>query len=547
MSGAAGVSQMSRRRVLVVSALVGVVVAGWAAIAIDGRATYGARTTADEPQYLLSALSLAEDGNLWIDDELTDERYRPFHEVALPPQTERLENGREVSPHDPLLPAALAVPMGLGGWAAAKAALAAVGGALAALLTWTAHRRLAVPLGVAAATVVAFGVAAPLSAYATQVYPELPAALVVTVAMAALTGRLRRLGIVAVVLTVVALPWLGIKYAPVAAVLAAVGVVRLWHQGRRWPAVAMLVGLGLAGIAYLLAHRAIYGGWTVYAAGDHFVGGQLTVVGNDPNYLGRSPRLLGLLLDRGFGLAAWAPGYMLAVPALAALVRRRPPGWPVLVAPLAAGWGTATWVALTMHGWWWPGRQVVVVVPAVVLAVAWWAGQTRAVRPAVVVAGLLAAVSWLWLVAEVLARRLTLVVDFEATSNPLYRAWRLLLPDYRHPDTGDWLLHAAWLVVLGAAALAAAGVVRRPSLLVTALRSNRSVISHQPGSVAGIADPTLLSHPEPSQPAGPTNRSSDDADGVDRPNRPRRDPAPAGGSPRPEERRTEGDQPHVRA
>ena len=55
---------------------------------------------------------------------------------------------------------------------------------LAALLVWTAHRRFAVPLGVAAGTVLAFGVAAPLSAYATQVYPELPAALAVTAAIA---------------------------------------------------------------------------------------------------------------------------------------------------------------------------------------------------------------------------------------------------------------------------------------------------------------------------------------------------------------------------
>jgi NADPH-dependent 2,4-dienoyl-CoA reductase/sulfur reductase-like enzyme len=50
-------------------------------------------------------------------------------------------------------------------------------------------------------------------------------------------------------------------------------------------------------------------------------------------------------------------------------------------------WATATWVALTMHGWWWPGRQVVVVVPCVVLAVAWWAGRVRTARPWVAAAG----------------------------------------------------------------------------------------------------------------------------------------------------------------
>ena len=49
------------RRVLLACALVGLVTAAWAAVAIPARATYGERTTADEPQYLLSALSLAED------------------------------------------------------------------------------------------------------------------------------------------------------------------------------------------------------------------------------------------------------------------------------------------------------------------------------------------------------------------------------------------------------------------------------------------------------------------------------------------------------
>ncbi|HYZ99814.1 MAG TPA: hypothetical protein VE575_13735, partial [Acidimicrobiales bacterium] len=442
------------RRPVGAAALVGIVVAAWGMVAIPARATNGTLTTADEPQYLLTALSLFEDRNLNIDDELAEARFAPFHELDLPVQTEVLDDGRQVSPHDPLLPAILAVPMGLGGWAAAKATLAILAGALAALLTWTAHRRFAVPLGVAAGTVLAFGVTAPLSAYATQVYPELPAAVAVTVAIAALTGR-RHGTLLVFGVAVVALPWLGVKYAPVAAALVAVAVGMLVRERRARAAVTLAASLALAGAAYLVAHRLLYGGWTVYAAGDHFTGGELTVMGGDPDYAGRSQRLAGLLLDRGFGLAAWMPGYLLAVPALAAFVRRRPAGWWALVVPLAAGWATATWAALTMHGWWWPGRQVVVVVPCLVLAVAWWAGRLRVVRAAVAAAAAFGALAWGWLVVEVLARRSTLVVDFETTTNPAYRAWRALLPDYRNPDTGDWLVQAVWLVVLGALAAGA--------------------------------------------------------------------------------------------
>jgi len=443
---------------------VGVVVAAWAMVAIPARATVGARTTADEPQYLLTALSLARDHDFWIDDELADRDYRPFHEVSLPVQTEARSNGQAVSPHDPLLPVVLAVPMGLGGWQAAKGTLAVLAGVLAALLVWVAVRRLAVPVGVAAGTVLAFGLAAPLSSYGTQVYPELPAALAVTAALAALpwgreeprsrrdaenvvrTARVWVLGA-----AVVALPFLGIKYAGVAVVLALLGV---WGLGRR-QAIGFVVGLAVAGVGYLVVHRVLYGGWTSYAAGDHFTGGEMTVVGNDPHYLGRSRRLVGLLLDREFGLVAWMPGYLLAVPALAVLLRRRPPGWLALTAPLAAGWATATWVALTMHGWWWPGRQTVVVLPCVVLAVAWWAGQARAVRPFVAVAGVVGAISWMWLVVEARRGDLTLIVDFATTRNPFFRALHAVLPDYRHPGTDDWLLQAGWLLGLAVVTLIA--------------------------------------------------------------------------------------------
>src|SRR6266511_2318343 len=232
-----------------------------AAAGIGVPATHGARTTADEPQYLLTAISLATDRDLDIADELAAGRWRAFHAPPLPEQTEPLASGRRLSPHDPLLPLLLAAPVAAGGWAGAKLAMAAA--------------------------------------------------------------------------------------------------------------------LAAAGVAFVVLHRWWYGGWTPYATGDHFVAGELSAVGSDPDYLGRSRRLLGLATDRGFGLAGWQPAFLLAVPALATLARRRPAGWAAVALPLAAGWLVATFLALTMHGWWFPGRQVVVVLPLAVLAVACWAGAGR--------------------------------------------------------------------------------------------------------------------------------------------------------------------------
>lgn len=421
----------------------------WVALAVPARATYGGRTSADEPQYLLSALSLGEDLDLDISDELREERWRDFHEAELPRQTEPNADGREISPHDPLLPAYLAVPMALGGWAGAKVALAALAGVLAAATAWVAVRRFGAAPPVAVGVTAAFALAAPLAPYGVQVYPELPAALAVTVAVAALTGSLDRRGRVVLLLAVVALPWLAVKYAPVAAALVAVGALRLWRGDRRRALVPLAVASALAGAAFLAVHRLVYGGWTVYAAGDQFTEtGEVSVIGTHPDYLGRSQRLIGLLVDRSFGLVTWAPVFLFAVVALGALVRRRPPGWAALVVPLGAGWATATWVALTMHGWWWPGRQVVVVVPLLVVATAWWLERHRRAVGAVAVAAVVGIVTWAWLLVEVRTGRLRLIIDFAATRGPWVRAARLVLPDFRQYGTRTWALAVGWAVVL---------------------------------------------------------------------------------------------------
>src|SRR3954468_24157093 len=157
-------------------AVLGLLTTLWCLPGIGVRATIGAHVAVDEPQYLLSATSLAEDLDLDISDELRAHRWRTYHQAALPVQTKRLAGDREVSPHDPLLPLLLAVPMAIGGWVGAKAAMAAMAGLLAAALLWVAVRRLGVPQRRAVLAVACFSLASPLAVYATQVYPEVPGA-----------------------------------------------------------------------------------------------------------------------------------------------------------------------------------------------------------------------------------------------------------------------------------------------------------------------------------------------------------------------------------
>lgn len=435
-------------------------------LAIDARATYGAQVTADEPQYLTTALSLAEDFDLDISDELESRAFLPYHEIALDPQTIDLDgDGQRISPHDPLLPALLAVPMGLGGWQLAKATLALMAAVTAAITAGFTIHRLGVTPTIAGLIVGGFFVSPPMTAYATQVYPEMPAALCVVAATWALMSPRARSTDAIVVMSTIALPWLAVKYVPVAAVLALALVV----QDPRRRRVVLLAGTwAIAGALYLLVHRRIYGGWTVYASGDHFVDGEFSVVGNDPNYVGRSRRLIGLLVDRGFGLIAWTPAFVLALPAMASLAGRRTPGWRLMTSVVLVGWAMATWVALTMHGWWWPGRQLVVILPVMIAAIAVFVQSSRAAVALAVTGCAIGSITWLWLVLEASTDRRTLIVDFQETSNPWYRVWRTVLPDHMRMNGVDVALTAVWTVGLLTAA-------RKAKMSATARRnaSNR--------------------------------------------------------------------------
>ena len=61
---------------------VGFLVFGISAIAIPSRSTYGAQVSVDEPQYLLTALSIGEDLDLDISDEIEEENSEVFMKLV---------------------------------------------------------------------------------------------------------------------------------------------------------------------------------------------------------------------------------------------------------------------------------------------------------------------------------------------------------------------------------------------------------------------------------------------------------------------------------
>lgn len=424
-------------------------------LGVDVRAAGVGAAAVDEPQYLLSALSLFEDGDLNIADERASFAYEPFHQRAMPIQTEVLDGGRRISPHDPLLPVLLAIPMGLGGYIAAKWMLVAIAAALAALTTYVAATRFAVPAPLAGTVVAVASSTPPLSVYAHQVYPEIPAALAVMLCVLAIVppqanaengwhvGRCALF-----VAAVSALPWLAAKYMLVAGALVIVGLGYMWRVSKRlacWTVGAFTV----SGIGWIVGHWLIYGGWTSYATGDHFTTrGEFSAIGFAPDYIGRSVRLVGLLTDETFGLLAWQPAWLLAAFAVGFVGLRY---GAVFAAPIAAGWITATFIAVTMHGYWWPGRQVVVILPLLVVActialhrlVSW-----RSMAYVVTTLGALVGVAYqVWLLSAGRSGTLAWVLaPDDRPPHPLHYL-REGLPNYRVLSGTDWTLHALWVAL----------------------------------------------------------------------------------------------------
>ena len=124
--------------------------------------------------------------------------------------------------------------------------------------------------------------------------------------------------VAAVVVLLSTLPWLGAKYAPLAALLA---VYALWRAGPRGRAV-LLAGGGVSALAYAAFHLATYESLTPYNvnlvyAGDTTAGALVRHV----EFGDRVYRLWGLLIDRWFGVARWAPVLLLVLPGLLLLAR----------------------------------------------------------------------------------------------------------------------------------------------------------------------------------------------------------------------------------
>jgi len=411
------------------------------------RASNGASITGDEPFYLITTQSLIDDGDLDLRQQYDRFSYRAFfdHNEPLWRQSGPMPDGRVLSPHDPGLSVYLVPGFALGGLLGAQVQMLLTTALLFAL-TYALVARETQEAGMAWLATLAVGLTATAFVYATEIYPEVPAGLCVVLALLVLRRAvLDRPEVIALAVLVTLLAWLGTKYAALGALLALWTVVR---ADRRNMAL-FLVLCGASGVAYVWWHLATFGGLTPYAVNLIYEGAPtVEVVREHVSILDRAYRLIGLWVDVEFGVARWAPVLLAAIPALALLPRRgrlsgRVSLGTLVVALVVTQVLIATFVAITMRGWWFPGRTLVTVLPLLAWPLVEVARRLPAWGQAVV--GALGAYSVLVTIA--LARagaagEVRIAVDPFALSSMLFRAPAVLFPDYTAWTTHTVVTHA---------------------------------------------------------------------------------------------------------
>ena len=418
---------------------------------IDIRATRGASITGDEPFYLLTTQSLLADGDFDLRNQYQSKSYESFfdHPDDLWLQSVPREDGPLLSPHNPGLSLVVVPGFVLGGLVGTQVQLlllAAVTLALAFVLAdrLTGHRLISwvVSLGV--------GLTATTFIYSTEIYPEFPAALALVVALLLVT-RQRQFGILdglwlAAILS--SMCWLGTKYAPLSLVVSAYFLLKANRAGR----ITLLVAGGLSAALFAWFHLHLFGGLTPYGISVVYAQwNTVEILGGHIEFSERYYRLWGLFIDRRFGIGRWAPLLLVAIPGMA-LLATGGGALRLVLTLILIQLLIATFVAITMMGWWFAGRTMLTVLPLfiipiglIVTRVPLWGKVTVAVLGTYT----LAITAGLAMAGH--AEEITIAVDPFDMAYPPFQGLAGLFPLYTWWTTETWWLTFSWWALVGLA------------------------------------------------------------------------------------------------
>ena len=415
---------------------------------IDIRATRGASITGDEPFYLITAQSLIDDRNLDLRRQYELHSYESFfdHPDGLWTQSSARENGELLSPHNPGLSIFIIPGFKFGGLIGVQIQMMVVA-SLTFSLAYILLVRVTGRLWISWLATITVAATSTAFIYSTEIYPEFPAALLLIISLliiqrASQSSTWQAIGLL---LCLSAMVWLGVKYAPLA------GLVAIWGFWRMNPSERgiFLVSTTLSASLFAWFHLDTFGGLTPYSVNLVYAGdGTISILGDHFDFTKRLYRPLGLFVDQRFGIARWAPILLLVIPAAPLLWKINALSRLILTLLIVQIF-IATFVVITMMGWWFPGRTIVTVLPLMALPLTILFTQSPAwVR---VVLGVLSAYSVLitaLLAVSGHAQEIVIAVNPFEMSSTLFQLISPIVPDYRMWDGHTWTLTFIWFSVI---------------------------------------------------------------------------------------------------
>ena len=357
------------------------------------------------------------------------------------------DDGKLLSPHNPSLSVLVIPGFALGGLLGVQVqllVLAATTMALAFVLADRLTRRRVlswiVTLGV--------GLSATAFIYSTEIYPEFPAALALVLSLLVVTrnSTLRMADGLVLSLLLSIMCWLGVKYAFLALPVAAYFLFQSDRDGR-----VVLLAAGAASAAFFAwFHLHLFGGLTPYGVNVVYAGWNSSeILGGHIEWGERCYRLWGLVIDRRFGIGRWAPLLLIAVPGLA-LMAMALPHLRLALMLIVAQMLIATFVAITMMGWWFPGRTLLTVLPLMIVPIVLVLARLPMWgRISAAVLGALTLATTYGLAEAGRTGEITIAVDPFDMSYPLFQGFSGLFPLYTWWTVETWWLTWFWLGLAG--------------------------------------------------------------------------------------------------
>jgi len=400
----------------------------------------------DQPHYLLATHSLLVDHDIDLRNNYLQQDFAAYYPADwLDPHVRKTISGAWYPLHDVALSILLAPAYAMGGHLGVIYFLNLIA-ALVAVNTWWLAYELTSQRSAAWIAWLAATFTIPLLPYAFLVYPEMPAALLVLWVVRTLLRptvappwRWATVG-----MALLMLPWLVVRFAPVAValflLLLARGMIKREFAARHWAALG--IGMALMMLVILLFSSLLYHD-SLASVGSSLDRGANTVL-RRLDVLNHLDSFLGWLLDQRIGLWSLAPVYLFLLPGLLLLGRQHRCAAIVLGGVLLVQHLSLGFTKFVMRGGI-PPRYLIAVLPlaGALLGVVWSEVRAHSVR----------AVGGILLVLSLLNAALVMVEPSRAEFGPydeshllrlyssvthldLNRALPLFVSDMRYKDPG---------------------------------------------------------------------------------------------------------------